>query len=318
MKHEYCKINFHGSSLKLIEIANTVLDEYSEEGYELTLRQLYYQFIARDIFPEDRRWSRRGGKWVKDPNGTKNAEPNYKWLGSIISNGRLCGLVDWNSIIDRTRKFQINSHWDTPAEIIEDAARWYQRDSRETQDNYVEVWVEKDALIGIVEQTCDPLDVGYFSCRGFVSQSAMWKAALRLKRQEEIWGKTTTILHLGDLDPSGIDMTRDIKDRLEMFGSKVHVNRIALEMFQVRKYGPPPNYAKATDSRYKTYRDEYGEQCWELDALEPQVIEDLITKHVKDLTIQSRRTKIIKQQEDEREQIEIVPINWDAIMDHFD
>lgn len=309
MKRAYNNLNLRGKTLETIGTANVIIEEFEADGYDITLRQLYYQFIARDLFPEDRRWTYTGGRWRKDPNGTKNAQPNYKWLGGFINDGRLAGLVDWNSIVDRTRKFQCNSHWESPDEIIEDAARWYARDSREHQETYLEVWVEKDALVGVIEKVCDPLDVGYFSCRGFVSQSAMYRAALRLKHMERN-GLDTIILHLGDHDPSGIDMTRDIQDRLVMFGSTVDVQRIALNMEQVEKYNPPPDYAKSTDSRYAEYASKYGDNSWELDALDPRVLTELITEKVSDFTNEGEREVSIARQEEERQQIQAVVDNW--------
>lgn len=288
MKRAYCNLNLRGKTLTIIETANSIIEEYEAEGYDLTLRQLYYQFVARDIIP--------------------NSQREYKKLGTAINNGRLAGLIDWDSIVDRTRKFLLNNHWDTPDEIIEDAASWYARDTRESQDTYIEVWVEKDALVGVIEQACDPLDVGYLSCRGFVSQSAMYRAALRFKRKEQ--RQETILLHLGDHDPSGIDMTRDIQDRLKMFGSDVGVKRIALNMGQVEEYNPPPNYAKSTDSRYADYASKYGDDSWELDALDPRVITELIIEKVSDYTDGEKRNAIIEEQEKERLQIKNIANNW--------
>ncbi|GAI07386.1 unnamed protein product, partial [marine sediment metagenome] len=272
MKQTYNNINFRSKTLEIIDMANTIIDEYKADGYDLTVRQLYYKFVADDLFPEDRRWSFVNGRWKKDPNGTKNAEPNYKWTGTFINNGRLAGLVDWNSIVDRTRSHKANAHWDSPADILNDSADQYAIDTRADQNDYLEVWVEKDALIDVIGRACDPLDIGYFSCRGYASQSSMWQAAMRFKRQERNGKDCTVLLHLGDHDPSGIDMSRDIQDRLYMFGSRVAVRRIALDMEQIEQYSPPPNPAKTTDSRYANYRDEYGEDSWELDALDPRII----------------------------------------------
>jgi len=289
MKKAYCDLNLRGRTLTIIETANSIIDEYAEEGYDLTLRQLYYQFVARGIIPNNLR--------------------EYKKLGTAINNGRLAGLIDWNSIVDRTREYLANAHWSSPADIIRDSASQYAIDTRATQSNYIEVWVEKDALVGVIENVCDPLDVGYLSCRGFVSQSAMWRAAIRLKRKERI-GKDTTILHLGDHDPSGLDMTRDIQDRLRMFGSDVSVERIALNMNQIQEYDLPPNYAKPTDSRYAVYRDVYGDDSWELDALDPRVIAELITKKVLFMTEVKKRESLIKRQEKERVSIQEVANSW--------
>lgn len=290
MKRTYCDINFRAKTLEIIEIANRIINEYKAEGYDLTLRQLYYQFVARDIIP--------------------NKQSEYNKLGTAINNGRLAGLIDWNSIIDRTRRHEANAHWDSPSDIIEDSADQYAIDTRADQNDYLEVWVEKDALVGVIERACEPLDIGYMSCRGYVSQSAMWRAAMRFKKQEQNSKDCTVLLHLGDHDPSGIDMTRDIQDRLYMFGSRVAVRRIALDMEQVEKYNPPPNPAKTTDSRYASYRDEYGDDSWELDALDPRVITELITNQAANYTDENKRKLLIEKQEKERREIRDLAENW--------
>lgn len=257
-KIQYKEIRFQKKSLDLIELVNQVVDEYSAQGYELTLRQVYYQLVARGYIP--------------------NNERSYKNVGSLINDGRLAGLIDWHSVTDRTRNLRRESHWDNPADVIASARYSYNLDKWKGQPNYVEVWVEKDALVDIVGQACSPLDTPYFSCRGYTSQSEMWSAAQRFIRQDD--REKRIIIHLGDHDPSGIDMTRDIQERLELFGADVYVKRVALTMNQIQTYNPPPNPAKITDSRASKYIDQYGNESWELDALEPKVITDLIKKQV--------------------------------------
>lgn len=275
---------FNKNSLVVIQQAEEIIQKYSAEGYDLTLRQLYYQFVARNIFPEDRKWCWTGSKWIRDPEGTKNADPNYTWLGDIINDARLAGLIDWDSIVDRTRHVRKNSHWNGPRDIVEACAQQFRIDTRKTQKKYIEIWIEKDALIGVIEGTCTDLDIPCFSCRGYVSQSTMWDAAYRRFITQEENGKQTHILHFGDHDPSGIDMTRDIHDRLHLFESDVIVERIALTMEQVDELSPPPNPAKLTDSRCRSYIENYGDESWELDALEPDYIVNLIQEKVAELT----------------------------------
>jgi len=260
-KIQYKEIAFRQKSLELIELINGVIDEYSRQGYELTLRQAYYQLVARGYI--------------------ENNERSYKNIGNLINDGRLAGLIDWNSITDRTRNLRRNSHWDRPQDVIYSAKYSYMLDKWEGQPNYVEVWVEKDALVDIVGQACEPIDTPYFSCRGYTSQSEMWTAAQRFIRQKD--RDSRYIIHLGDHDPSGIDMTRDIQERLEMFGADVFVKRVALTMKQVKTYNPPPNPAKITDSRCGKYIDQYSEESWELDALEPQMLVNLIKSEVTSL-----------------------------------
>ena len=174
MKEKYIDHNFRKAGLDIVNQSNLVIGEYQAEGYKITLRQLYYQFVSRDLFPEDRKYSWDGRKWIKDiRNGTKNAPPNYMWLGTIINKGRLSGLIDWSAIEDRTRSPKRNSHWDSPADIIETCANSYRIDTRATQDDYIEIWVEKEALAGVIERTAKDLDVLSFACRGYVSQTAM-------------------------------------------------------------------------------------------------------------------------------------------------
>ncbi len=291
-KIQYKEIAFKQKSLDLIELVNSVIDEYRAQGYELTLRQAYYQLVARGCI--------------------ENNERSYKNIGSLINDGRLAGLIDWNSITDRTRNLRNRAHWDQPQDVIYSAKYSYLLDKWEGQPNYVEVWVEKDALIDIVGQACRPLDTPHFSCRGYTSQSEMWSAAQRFIRQKN--REARYIIHLGDHDPSGIDMTRDIQERLEMFGADVYVKRVALTMNQVTTYNPPPNPAKITDSRCGKYIDQYGEESWELDALEPQMLTKLITNEVTALRDDAIYQAICDREEAEKRELQTVADEYQKVI----
>lgn len=276
-KYCYVKKNFGQSSLDIITAANQIIDDYQAQGYKLTLRQLYYRFIANDLFPDS---------WM-DPSGTKNTMKNYKHLGDIINDGRLAGLIDWEAIEDRTRNVRALAHWNSPSEILEACATQYRRDKWEDQQYRPRVWIEKDALVGVIEGICNEHDVPFFSCRGYTSQSEMWAAAQAIEREIDE-GYTPIIFHFGDHDPSGIDMTRDITDRIEMFMGGIEVRRLALNMNQIQEFNPPPSPAKITDSRSTAYIANYGGDSWELDALEPSVLVGLVEGailSVKDTTV---------------------------------
>lgn len=295
--HCYKKHRFEDAASQVIDQVVDIIERYAEQGYDPTLRQLYYRFVAMDLFPEDRKWVQIPGtnRWKRDPNGTTNAEPNYGWLGTIVNDGRLAGLIPWDCIVDRTRELCDISHWNDPASIVKSAVQSYRINTREDQENYIEVWVEKEALIQVLEKVCQELDVPYMACRGYVSQSTMWQASLRFIKAEEA-GKTCHLLHLGDHDPSGMDMSRDIQDRLDMFDSCVIVQRIALTMDQIDQYNPPPNPAKITDSRAGKYIQDYGDESWELDALEPQVIHNLIADEINARTdLEARASRIAEE-----------------------
>lgn len=295
-KIQYKEIRFQQKSLDLIELVNQVVDEYSAQGYELTLRQVYYQLVARGYIP--------------------NNERSYKNVGSLINDGRLAGLIDWHSVTDRTRNLRRESHWDNPADVIASARYSYNLDKWKGQPNYVEVWVEKDALVDIVGQACSPLDTPYFSCRGYTSQSEMWSAAQRFIQQEQ--REKRIIIHLGDHDPSGIDMTRDIQERLELFGADVYVKRVALTMNQIQTYNPPPNPAKITDSRASKYIDQFGDESWELDALEPKVITDLIKKQVTMYRNDDIYRAVCDKESREKEELKMLERNYDRAVAYLE
>jgi hypothetical protein len=294
-KIEYKQLRFGADALKVIETANEIIADYQQQGFSLTLRQLYYQFVSRDLIP--------------------NADKEYNKLGDIIDRGRLAGLIDWEAIEDRTRIVRENSHWDSPSDIIDSAAASYRNDLWRNQKTRVQVWIEKDALVGVIEGICRRLDVACFSCRGYSSQSAMWRAAMRFR---DYWKKDrqkTVILHLGDHDPSGVDMSRDIQERLSLLSNyaPVTVHRIALTMAQVRQYNPPPNPAKITDSRSTSYIEQYGDQSWELDALEPRVLVALIDKHIKALRDDVVFLKDYKKQEYDRRRLTAGAEQWNEL-----
>lgn len=296
-KITYKNINFRDNTLKIIAAAEVVIDEYMAQGYKLTLRQLYYQFVARG--------------WLA------NQQREYERLGTIISDARLAGLIDWEAIEDRSRFVRSLSHWDDPAEIISMAAQQFRKDKWEHQKHYVEVWIEKDALVGVIEQVCNNFDVPFLSCRGYVSQSEMWVAAQRLIGNYRPGKRFCTIVHLGDHDPSGIDMTRDIEERLRLFGVSLSVERVALNMDQVQQYNPPPNPAKMTDSRFNDYWAKYGDKSWELDALEPAVLEQIIKDTIDPLIDLSDWKATEDQEKDGREQLDKISQQWDDIIENL-
>jgi hypothetical protein len=295
------------AAIQTIAMAIQICESYRAQGLDLTLRQLYYQFVSRDLIPNNQR--------------------EYDKLGVTINKARMGGYLDWDFIIDRTRFVRDISHWGTPAEIVAGAAKQFHTDLWDTQSFRVEVWIEKDALAGVLDAVCPGEDVPYFSCRGYTSQSEMWGAGRRIGRHLTN-GQNVRIIHLGDHDPSGIDMSRDIEDRLRLFTETdswidhreekqghLSVRRIALNMDQVEQYDPPPNPAKLTDSRAQKYIDEYGHESWELDALEPTVLIELIRDEIKQVRDIDAWDEAIRMQEYHRTDPQAVSDNWDEIVD---
>jgi hypothetical protein len=292
VKITYLDKSFTEKTAAVLDNANYILNEYRKQGYILTLRQLYYQFVARGLL--------------------ENSQRNYTRLGRIVSDGRLAGYLDWTAIEDRTRNLAANSHWDGPEDIIEACAQSFRLDLWEDQPYRVEVWIEKEALAGVFARVCGDLDVAYFCCRGYTSQSEMWRAAMRLSGYRKA-AQTPVILHFGDHDPSGIDMSRDITDRMRVFGVYPQFKRLALNMDQVEVYSPPPNPAKVTDSRFDSYVVEYGKESWELDALQPDVLSGLVEDEVRRYRDQDKWDARVALMEEHKDFLAQASKHWDDV-----
>ncbi len=320
----YNEKRFSDSSLQVIAQAESICQEYVAQGFDLTLRQLYYQFVARGLID--------------------NKQTEYKRLGSIINDARMTGRLDWDYIVDRTRHLVDLAHWGSPAEIIEASAQSYHMDLWKNQSYRPEVWIEKDALTGVIEGIAEENDIPFFSCRGYPSQSEIWRAGQRMVGYL-LKGQKPIVIHLGDHDPSGIDMTRDIFDRLHTFimtdarlwemakeigqeelydyVERIHggdflyafeVRRIALNMNQVEQYDPPPNPTKLTDSRSASYIDIHGYESWELDALDPPVMRQLIADEVDTLRDDEIWAADMELMTEQRRTLQAASAQWDRIV----
>lgn len=283
MKQLFIKKKFNASARELIGQCNDIITIYSRDGYDLSLRQLYYQLVSKNI--------------------VENTEKSYKRVGSIISDARLAGLVDWDMILDRGRETHINSHWESPAEIIENCADSFYMDLWEEQPNHVEVMVEKQALEGVLLPVCKKEDVAFSANKGYSSSSALYEAGRRLARKRRA-GKNLFVLYLGDHDPSGLDMTRDIQERLCLFSrSNVEVRRLALNRDQIDELNPPENPAKMTDSRAEAYVAEHGDSSWELDAIEPRRLAEIVKDAIAELRDEELWSEAESKVEQYKEQI---------------
>jgi hypothetical protein len=294
---QYEKLRFHARIVAQIERANEIIREYRQQGFDLTLRQLYYQFVSRGLLA--------------------NTQKNYKALGATISKARRAGLVDWEAIVDRTRFLRGPQAWDSPSQFVAADSWSYKEDRWKTQPHYVEVWFEKDALLGVFERPSSAWRVPILSCRGYVSDSEIWSAAQRLASISRRLRKPVTILHFGDHDPSGIDMTRDIDERLALFGADVSIERLALNMDQIEQYEPPPNPAKESDSRFAGYRDKFGDESWELDALDPKVLNNLVRAALMDVLDIKAWNKAVKSENEARAELAAISDEYEDVVERL-
>jgi hypothetical protein len=291
MKEAFTLKSFGAAASQMIDTMNAILAEYEELGYDLSLRQLFYQLVSRNLIP--------------------NSERSYKNIGNLVSDARMAGLIDWEMIKDRGRELKANPHWDDPADFLESVAPQFRFSLWDDQDSYVEVMVEKQALEGVLLPVCRSLDVPFTANKGYSSSSAVYEASKRyLAKAEE--GKELYVIYLGDHDPSGIDMSRDVEERLDLMvktamqrcdeigpneESAVKMMRVALNMNQVRELNPPENPAKITDSRATGYINRFGESSWELDAIEPRQLADIVRTAVMSIMDQPKFERNEKKQE---------------------
>ena len=275
-KEAFKEINFKQDTLAVIARANQIIAEYQKQNLRLTLRQLYYQFVSRN--------------WVQ------NTERSYKNLGNMISDGRLAGLIDWDALEDRGREVMAPASWSSIKDMVEQRVYQFRLDRWEGQEKYVELMVEKQALAGIMWQIAAEFHVPLNVNKGYSSQTAMYECSQRFSAAEAE-GKEGVIIYVGDQDPSGDDMPRDVNDRMRVFTTRPEVVKIALTMDQVEEYKPPPNPAKMSDSRAEGYVAKYGKHSWEVDALKPDVLRGIIVDEIYEHLDKSMMDKIIAEEE---------------------
>jgi hypothetical protein len=277
MKEKFVEKRFQAASATIIRQANEIIAEFTRQGLKMTLRQLYYQFISQNLF--------------------ENTDKNYKRLASIISDARLAGLVDWDAIEDRGRVPLLPYFWPNVDSIIDASVNQYRKNRWCSQTNLVELWVEKQALAGVLEPIARQYQITLSVNKGYSSSSAMYDATNRIVRgctHSESAMKEPYVLYLGDHDPSGEDMVRDIDERLNLFCQSPHdpsskrcpkiiVEKLALTKQQIEQFDPPPNPAKRTDSRFEKYAETHGDESWEVDALPPNVLQQIIRSRLDEL-----------------------------------
>jgi len=289
-KHQYdSNLHLSKKNEEKLQTINDIIDEYKNAGYVLTLRQLYYQLVSRAVIPNNVR--------------------EYAKISTILVKGRMAGIVDWDAIEDRLRVPNL-PYWvhDIP-DAIQDTINSYRLNRMDGQDVYIECWVEKDALSGVLKRITHKYHINLVVNRGYSSCTAMYDAYTRI-HTAILEGKNPVILYLGDHDPSGLDMIRDIKDRLHGFESIVFdIEHIALKTAQVNQYNPPPNPAKIKDPRSKWYIKKFGNTSWEVDALDPKTLLSLVENNIKSLINIKLYNQMIDQEKEDKERLKEIMNN---------
>ena len=280
----------------ILQTSNDILAAYQRQNITMTLRQLYYQLVARDMIP--------------------NVVSMYKKLSELLTDARYAGFLDWDHLTDLTRSSERASQWGSVADIMDTAASSYRRPRWEGQPYHVELLTEKEALFSVLDPIAREWHIFLTVNRGFGSASLAYQMAWRL--QEEIQQeKQAVILYIGDHDPSGLAMVGDMRSRLSEFLKFRHVplsaftfRALALTTEQVRQYNPPENPAKETDSRFKAYQKAFGDVSWEVDALQPETMRGIIDKAILEYVDLSEFERVKEREAAEKQELRTIAARY--------
>jgi len=253
------KNNKRGDIVKAVKEVATRYKDY----LPLTLRQIYYQLVSAGII--------------------ENNKSSYGGLSRMLKTARLNGEVGWEWMEDRTRyKHELYSDRDANEYVEWQKEAFldnYRRDLSQSQPNYIEIWVEKDALSGLFKPVCDTYHVPLVVCKGYLSVSFQHLYILRVEaaRRNE---QQPVVLYFGDFDPSGVDMFDNYQKCFpENFGvNDIRFYRGALNLEDIELYGLPndPDAIKTSDTRTKEFTKRFGRYAVELDALPPDELVERI------------------------------------------
>jgi hypothetical protein len=201
-------------------------------------------------------------------------------VGTLLTWARENDRIPWEWIVDGTRAIERPPSWDSPEDVLQAAARGYRRDWWEQQRHRVLLCSEKSTVAGTVRPVTDQYGVGFFSLHGYSSATSTHDIA-ELSLEDD---RPLTLLYIGDWDPSGVHMSaRDLPDRLKRYGGVAKVVRIALDRIDILGRNLPWFSAedKRKDPRYGWFTQGYGSRCWELDALDPNVLRERVERHIR-------------------------------------
>lgn len=270
-------------SLAIIEQVQKVVSEYD---IALSLRQIYYQLVARQII--------------------KNEEKEYRKLSRLCVIARNEELLPEEAFADRLRVVDQPDTWIDLKGFFETVERAYRKSLWQNQPKYIEIWTEKDALRGVFNPITDKYDVPLLVARGQVSRTAIYQASERFKERVKE-GKKCHLFYFGDFDPSGLSIYRSLCERLSdmevAFQLTLEFERIALTSEQIAEYNLPQDPAKRKDPNYDKFVAEYGNNVVELDSLPPDVLQRLIEDTIKSCIDFEKLQEVQKTEKKEKDKL---------------
>jgi len=226
----------------------------------------------------------------------------------LLKEAREEGRIPWDWIVDEAREFERTPSWNNPEEFARAASRQYRLDFWKQQPVRCEVWSEKGTLRGVLAPVLDQYGVGFRVMHGFSSATVVHDIA------DYDDGRSLIGLYVGDWDPSGLYMSeRDLPDRLEKYdGDHVEVDRIALTRDQTVGLPSFPATDKRKDPRYKWFAQNFGDQCWEIDALDPNILRARVEEEIKSLIEPEAWERCLRVTRAQQDSLREVMHNWAA------
>ena len=281
---------------EILRVTDRILSEYHQQGYSLTVRACYYRLLSLGMI--------------------ESSQAEYRSVQEVIKKGRMAGRIAWNHISDNSRRLESVITFDDAGDLLCSASAQYRRDVWESQQFRPEIWIEKAGLSGVVHKICRELCLPYFATKGYSSVTALKDAATRFNNYIS-HGQTPVILYFGDADPSGMGILESIKKHLAQFMGdsivKMEFKRVALWPDQAKEMNLLPFPVKLTDTRSSAYLAQYGDTCWEVDALTPEQIEQFIRTEVEYLVIPELRESVLALENKDRQVLIQIASRWDEI-----
>jgi hypothetical protein len=232
-------------SIDLIEHSRRILAAI----HPTTIRGVAYQLFTRGLIEN------MGDKCVRN-------------VSRMLVIAREKGIIPWEWIVDETRQEARVSSWNGLGDFGETVVRGYRKDFWQHQKSWIKVFSEKGTVGGIVRPVLDEFAVSFQVLHGFGSATSLHDVAEESLIEN---GRFLEILYIGDFDPSGMHMSGvDLPGRVEKYGGVVDLTRIALTSADCTDALPSFSVeTKRRDPRYAWFKRNYGDRCWELDAMNP-------------------------------------------------
>ena len=237
------------------------------------------------------------------------ARPEMQRVYRLLKEAREQDLIPWEWIVDETRELERCASWDNPAEYVEAVHRSYRRDHWSQQPVRVEAWSEKGTVRGVLAPVLDRYGIGFRVMHGFSGATTVHDVA------EDDDGRDLIVLYVGDYDPSGLYMSEhDLPDRLAKYGGDhVNLDRIALTREQTDGLPSFPASDKRKDPRFRWFIREFGDQCWELDALDPNDLRTLVEKAIREWIEPIAWARCVTVEKAERASLRTVLDSWKGV-----